>query len=155
MLAAQTLPADSQHTVHACIGQRQTLHELTPIACISALPFTFLQTTMQGRLADSWTIRGLQPNNYYATADVPVGVPLQLDQLPNDYITFHPDTLKLSPVNPKDAVVPAGCADKCPLTSVCTILQMCASLQTAVGWGVRAGKGRGAANAGHGGAVVV
>jgi hypothetical protein len=100
-----------------------------------------LQTTMQGRLADSWTIRGLQPNNYYATADVPVGVPLQLDQLPNDYITFHPDTLKLSPVNPKDVVVPAGCAEKCPLTSVCTILQMRASLQTALGWNARAQKG--------------
>jgi hypothetical protein len=89
---------------------------------------------MQGRLADSWTIRGLQPNNYYATAEVPVGIPLQLDQLPNDYITFHPDTLKLSPVNPKDVIVPEGCAEKCPLTSVCTILQMQARAKTALGW---------------------
>jgi hypothetical protein len=106
----------------------------------AALPTT--QTTMQGRLADGWTIRGLQPNNYYATADVPVGAPLELDQLPNDYITFHPDTLKLAPVSPKDVVVPEGCTDKCPLTSVCTILQMRASLQTALGWHGRAQKGK-------------
>ncbi|WIA21661.1 hypothetical protein OEZ85_000833 [Tetradesmus obliquus] len=99
------------------------------------------QTTMQGRTADSWTIRGLQPNNYYATADVPVGIPLELDQLPNDYITFHPDTLKLGPVSPKDVIVPEGCAEKCPLTSVCTILQAKASLQAALGW---RGQGRGA-----------
>uniref|UniRef100_A0A383W200 Uncharacterized protein n=1 Tax=Tetradesmus obliquus TaxID=3088 RepID=A0A383W200_TETOB len=105
------------------------------------------QTTMQGRTADSWTIRGLQPNNYYATADVPVGIPLELDQLPTatyvfgDYITFHPDTLNLGPVSPKDVIVPEGCAEKCPLTSVCTILQAKASLQMALGW---RGRGRGA-----------
>ncbi|KAF6263736.1 hypothetical protein COO60DRAFT_340919 [Scenedesmus sp. NREL 46B-D3] len=115
------------------------------------------QATMQGRLADSWTVRGLQANNYYATADVPVGVPLQLDQLPNAFMTFHPDTLKLSPVNPKDAVVPAGCADKCPLTSLCTLLQMSATLQAALGRGAsaRAGRRLGGVEQTQGAAVVV
>lgn len=83
----------------------------------------------------------MQPNNHYATADAPVGIPLDLDQLPNNYITFRPDTLKLSPISPKDVVVLEGCAEKCPLTSVCTILQAKASLQTAFGW---RGRGRGA-----------
>lgn len=103
----------------------------------SAVPLLLpLQVTIHGKLADSWTIRGLQPNNYYATAEVPVAVPLELDQLPNDYITFHPDTFKLGPVSPKDVVVPDGCADKCPLTSVCSILQLQASMKGAVrSWG--------------------
>jgi hypothetical protein len=36
-----------------------------------------MQVQMQGRLAHEWAIRGLQPNQYYATAD-DAAVPLQV-----------------------------------------------------------------------------
>jgi hypothetical protein len=77
---------------------------------------------MQGYTANEWAIRGLQPNQYYATAD-DKEIPLQLDQDPNDYITFHPKTYKAGPVAPSVFKMPEGldCSKKCPLASVCTI----------------------------------
>lgn len=82
------------------------------------------QVEMQGELANQWTIRGLQPNNYYATAD-DKAVPLQLDQLPNDYITFNKNSFKSGTVAPAVFDLPAfPCADRCPLTSVCSLLRM-------------------------------
>ena len=82
-----------------------------------------LQVTTQGVLANEWAIRGLQPNQYYATADE-LEIPLQLDQDPNDYITFHPDTYKPGRVPPSVFKLPGGgfdCSKNCPLASVCTI----------------------------------
>lgn len=78
---------------------------------------------MQGRLANEWAIRGLQPNQYYATAD-DAEIPLELDQDPNAYISFHPDSYKPGPVPPYVFKLPGGgidCSKKCPLASVCTI----------------------------------
>jgi hypothetical protein len=76
---------------------------------------------MQGVKANGWAIRGLQPNEYYATAD-DREVPLELDQDPNDYITFHPGTYNPGPV-PTDVFEKPGmdCDKSCPLASVCTI----------------------------------
>eukprot|EP00775_Hariotina_reticulata_P005294 gene5294-5529_t len=75
------------------------------------------QVWMQGQLAYEWAIRGLQPNQYYATADE-AAVPLQLDQQPNDYITFHPGSFSKGPLAPSTFHLPPGaCQDRCPLTS--------------------------------------
>lgn len=76
---------------------------------------------MQGERANEWVIRGLQPNQYYATADE-AEVPLELDQDPNDYITFHKDSYKPGPVPASVFAKPGMDCDKaCPLASVCTI----------------------------------
>lgn len=88
------------------------------------------QVFQQGQPANEWTIRGLQPNNYFATAD-DAAVPLQLDQLPNDYITFQKDSFKIGSVAPASFDLPEfPCADRCPLTSVCTLLQLSGRVKT-------------------------
>jgi hypothetical protein len=87
---------------------------------------------MQGYIANEWAIRGLQPNQYYATADERE-VPLELDQDPNDYITFHPGTYKAGPV-PADVFQKPGldCSKRCPLVSVCTIAALQGRMQRAL-----------------------
>lgn len=87
---------------------------------------------MQGRQANEWAIRGLQPNQYYASADA-AEVPLELDQDPNDYITFHPTTYKPGPIPPSVFNLPAdvrgSCSKSCPLVSTCTIAAVRAWVQ--------------------------
>lgn len=94
------------------------------------------QVTMQGYLANEWTIRGLQPNEYFSSAD-DTELPLELDQDPNDYITFHPKSYKPGPVPSEVFKVPSGggmdCSKSCPLASVCTIAAVKSRLQAALG----------------------
>ncbi|KAF8059710.1 hypothetical protein HT031_005118 [Scenedesmus sp. PABB004] len=79
------------------------------------------QVVAQGRLANRWAVRGLQPNTFTATADA-AAVPLELDQLPNDFITFHAASFKPEPPPASAFDLPEfGCAERCPLTSVCTL----------------------------------
>lgn len=96
------------------------------------LPLSVMQVKIQGVMADEWTIRGLQPNNYYATADA-AAVPLQLDQLPNDYITFDKESYSQGRVPPSAFDLPDFvCADRCPLISVCSLLKLSGSLRSGV-----------------------
>ncbi|GIL96686.1 hypothetical protein Vretimale_2444 [Volvox reticuliferus] len=77
-------------------------------------------TTIQGIAANKWRQNGLQPNYWYATADE-AQVPLELDQMPNDFQTFWPETFTKGPPGTQVFQLPDGCSPRCPLTSVCTI----------------------------------
>jgi hypothetical protein len=100
--------------------------------------------TVQGLMANEWAIRGLQPNQYYATADARE-VPLQLDQQPNAFISFHPASFKAGRVPPSVFSLPAdvqgGCSKRCPLLSTCTV----AALRGALAGSRALGPSRGAA----------
>ncbi|GLI69515.1 hypothetical protein VaNZ11_014151 [Volvox africanus] len=76
-------------------------------------------TTIQGVTANKWRRDGLQPNYWYATADE-AQVPLELDQMPNDFQTFWPKTFTKGPPGEQVFQLPNGCSPRCPLTSVCT-----------------------------------
>lgn len=77
---------------------------------------------MNNVTAFKWRAQGLQPNFYYSTADSKQ-VPVELDQVPNDYMTFNISTFDEGPIADDVFEVPANCADKCPRTSICTILR--------------------------------
>jgi hypothetical protein len=53
---------------------------------------------------------------------LPVQVPLELDQLPNALMSMDPDTFQPWAPEPSLFDVPPGCADRCPTTSICTLL---------------------------------
>lgn len=82
------------------------------------------KTEMGGRDVYKWSVKGLQANDYYATADWG-RIPVELDQQPNDLQAFHPDTFKRGPVDPVVFVVPEYCdpAQKCPWYSVCRLIR--------------------------------
>lgn len=70
-------------------------------------------------------------------------------QLPNDYISFHPDSFRPGPVEPGVFSLPSdACSARCPLASVCTLLQARASAGVALrrwrqrGWWRAGGAGR-------------
>ena len=64
--------------------------------------------------------QGLQPNYFYSTADSHQ-LPVELDQIPNDFMTFSVDSFVEGPPDPSVFEVPEFCEQKCPITSLCTV----------------------------------
>jgi hypothetical protein len=64
--------------------------------------------------------RGLQPNYYYSTADRRQ-LPVELDQIPNDYMTFDVASFVAGAPDASVFEVPEFCEQKCPITSLCTV----------------------------------
>jgi len=75
-----------------------------------------------GTEAYKWSKKGLQPNYYYTTPDV-VQAPVELDQIPIDFQTFHVDTFNPSPPDPAVFTLPDGCDQPCPTASTCGVLR--------------------------------
>lgn len=73
--------------------------------------------------------QGLQSNDYYATVEG--GTPLELDQLPNDFMALHPDSFSTAAHDPAAFQLPSNCAQRCPLYSICTVLRARAALAVA------------------------
>mgnify|MGYP001224405075 CR=1 FL=1 len=73
------------------------------------------------RTIQKWEVPGLQSNFYYATAD-DAAIPFQIDQMPNDFIYYNPETFQSKVADAKVFDLPKQCsAEKtCPLISVCT-----------------------------------
>ncbi|GAX84228.1 hypothetical protein CEUSTIGMA_g11651.t1 [Chlamydomonas eustigma] len=74
-----------------------------------------------GLQTNKWVKKGLQSNYYWATAS-DFEVPVELDQWPNAYQTFHVDTFSTEGIDPSLLEVPSYCKPKCPLTTICTAL---------------------------------
>ena len=66
-----------------------------------------------------WKVWGLQPNYYYDTADAQQ-LPVELDQIPNNFQTFR--NFSAAPPDPGIFALPPDCDRKCPFTSLCTAL---------------------------------
>jgi hypothetical protein len=75
---------------------------------------------MFGQSVYKFSKKGLQPNYYYTTADS-VQLPVELDQIPNDFMTFKLTTFSKGAPDPSVFEVPEFCQQKCPITSLCTI----------------------------------
>mmetsp|Transcript_74771 Transcript_74771/g.86811 ORF Transcript_74771/g.86811 Transcript_74771/m.86811 type:complete len:218 (+) Transcript_74771:19-672(+) len=73
------------------------------------------------RLLQKWSLPGLQDNFYYATAD-DAAIPYEIDQLPNDFIYYKPETFR-NTVDPSVFELPKQCsADTyCNTISTCTM----------------------------------
>ena len=73
---------------------------------------------VSGSPAYKWSKSGLQPNYYYSSADEQQ-IPIELDQIPTDYQSFHAGTFDDGAIDPAMFVVPDYCQASCPWYSIC------------------------------------
>ena len=88
---------------------------------VSAGEFSGFTPANDGTVLQKWEIKGLQSNFYYASADE-AAVPYEIDQLPNDFIFYKPETYKLGITSSDVFNLPSKCTPDytCPFISVCT-----------------------------------
>ncbi|KAG1671636.1 hypothetical protein FOA52_006867 [Chlamydomonas sp. UWO 241] len=77
-----------------------------------------------GLSTNKWAKEGLKPVYYWATDD-DAQTPVEIDESalwPKRFFTFHADSYVAGvPIPPKMLKIPDNCADKCPVTSICTV----------------------------------
>ena len=91
---------------------------------VDSATFVEYTTAENGATTQKWEIKGLQSNFYYASNDE-AAVPYRIDQMPNDFQFFKPETYKTQISDPSVFNLPSQCNAKttCPLISVCTAAQ--------------------------------
>lgn len=80
------------------------------------------QESLRGIDVFKFSKGGLQKNYYYSTADG-LQIPVELDQVPNDYMSFDAASFSVSPVPPELLEIPSDCHEYCPLSSICTLIR--------------------------------
>lgn len=78
------------------------------------------QQMMNGYLSDVWMAMGLQANYWYQTVNT--AKPVQLNQVPDDNMTFVTNQYNVGPIPDQMFTIPSYCEPKCPALSICSFL---------------------------------